>query len=53
MAEGRRMPTDCRQTRQFAFIGAIGTAGAWKVQVWGATCCMVAWAMAIKELHLL
>jgi hypothetical protein len=53
MAEGRRMPTAWRQARQFAFIGATGTSGGWKVQVCGATWCMVGWAMAIKELHLL
>src|ERR1700737_4037913 len=48
MAEGRRMPTAWRQARQVAIIAATGTSGAWKVQVWGATCCMVGWAMAIK-----
>ncbi|HEV2012491.1 MAG TPA: hypothetical protein VGR77_01190 [Candidatus Dormibacteraeota bacterium] len=41
------MATDRRQTRQFAFIGATDTSGASNVQVWGATWCMVEWAMAI------
>src|ERR1700731_2703541 len=49
MAEGRRMPTAWRQARQFAFIGATGTSGGWKVQVCGATWCMVGWAMAIER----
>src|SRR5438105_13728692 len=50
MAEGRRMATDCRHARQLAFIGATGISGAWKVQVCGATWCMVALARAIYEL---
>jgi hypothetical protein len=53
IAEGRRIPTAWRQARQFAFIGATGTSDGWKVQVCGATCCMVGCAMAMKELHLL
>jgi hypothetical protein len=47
------MPTACRHERQFAFMGATGISGGWKVQVCGPTWCMVAWAMAIQELHLL
>src|SRR2546428_8575233 len=50
MAEGRRMATDSRHARQLAFMGATGISGAWKVQVWGATWCMVAWARAMFEL---
>src|SRR5438874_12436478 len=50
MAEGRKIATDCRHARQLAFMGATGISGAWKVQVCGATWCMVEWARAIFEL---
>src|SRR2546430_9514155 len=50
MAEGRKIATDCRHARQLAFMGATGISGAWKVQVCGASWCMVEWARAICEL---